>query len=810
MINRRAKAFITLLSSAAGVYAATPALAQDVVVPSGGATTETSEENAQSPSTTRIADGDIIVTARKREETLINVPVAVSALNAADINRYQATDLTKIAQLVPQVIIAKTGGGGAGASFAIRGVGSSALDSGIEQTVSVNIDGLQVSRGRLATQGFFDVQQVEVLKGPQALFFGKNSPGGVISLRTNGATKTFQAYARAGYEFNADERYIEGAISGPISDTLGFRVALRADKMDGYLTNVAGPLVLPSDPGFIRPGAGSRKSPSNREFLGRITLDWNPTDNFHAVLKVFGSDLKNNGETANNEVKCNAPPPQTLDLPTGTYVSDPYGDCKLNGIRSSTALPEGRAVNYPRSRDGRPYTDYKSILTSLTMDYTLGNAKLTSVTGYYKYNNGSFDNFDFSAVGAVWGFNQDISSAFSQELRLGTTFDGPINFVVGGYFESSKRNTLGNGMIASVGLDPVTGRYDNWSLITNNKGKTYSLFGQAIWNIMPNLELAGGVRWTRETKSVLVENTYVHSIFAGFGIVNPAGVQLNGRFRDSNFSPEATLTWHPTTRTTLYAAYKTGYKSGGFSNPSILSNGQTIQDLSFNPEKAKGGEIGAKGKFVDNRLTLNAAVYNYKFTGLQLTSFDADTVAFSIRNAAAARTKGVEVDANFAVNEKLTLRGAVGYNRARYLNFAGAPCYTAETAAEGCVGGVQDLSGTQLVRAPAWNVNGGASYDTPVTRGANLGLSVDGRYTTGYWMQENQNPLGYQKGFFLLSASVRVHEADDRWEVAVIGRNLTNKYYGVGSQDKTFAPTNEVTVSMGRPREVALQGTVRF
>lgn len=803
MKSRKNSLLVTLLGSTASLIAM-PAAAQTATPDAA------SSSQPAAPATSAIMNDEIIVTARKRDETLLDVPVAVSALSSADMNRYQANDLTKIGQMVPQVIIARTGGGGAGASFAIRGVGSSALDSGIEQTVSVNIDGLQVSRGRLATQGFFDVQQVEVLKGPQALFFGKNSPGGVISLTTANPTTSFEGYVRAGYEFNADERYIEGAVSGPISDTLGFRFAGRANKMDGYLTNVAGPSVLPSDPNFIRPGAGDRRSPSNREFLGRLTLEWNPSDSLRAVLKVFGSDLANNGETANNEVKCNGGPPQTLDIVTGTLVSDTFGDCKLDGRRSSTALPVDRAANYPGARDGRPYTDYQSLLTSLTVDVNLDWATLTSVTGYFIYDNGSFDNFDFSSVGTVWGYNQDKSSAFSQELRFGSDFTGAFNFVVGAYFDSSKRDTLGKGAIAALGLDPVTGQYNNWSLISDNSGKTYSLFGQAIIDILPNLELTGGVRWTRETKRVLVANTYVHGVFSTFGIVNPAGVALNGSFKDDNFSPEATLSWHPTPNTTLYGAYKTGYKSGGFSNPSILSAGQTINDLSFQPEEAKGGELGAKGRFVENRLTLTAALYNYKFTGLQLTSFDAAAVAFSIRNAAAARTKGVEVDASFIVDDRLTLRGAVGYNRARYLSFVGAPCYTAETAAQGCVGGVQDLSGTALVRAPELNISGGASYDTPVTDTMNLALSLDGRYTSGYWMQENQNPLGYQNGFFLLNAAVRLHEPDDRWELALIGRNLTNHFYGVGSQDKTFAPTNEVTVSMGRPREVALQATYRF
>src|SRR5690606_34408344 len=135
-----------------------------------------------------LAIEEVMVTARKRTESMRDVPVAVTVLGGDDVERYAATDLTKIGQLIPQVIIAQTSGSGSGASFAIRGVGSSSLDSGIEQTVSVNVDGLQLSRGRLITQGFFDVSQIEVLKGPQALFFGKNSPGGVISLTTVGPT----------------------------------------------------------------------------------------------------------------------------------------------------------------------------------------------------------------------------------------------------------------------------------------------------------------------------------------------------------------------------------------------------------------------------------------------------------------------------------------------------------------------------------------------------------------------------------------------------------------------------------------------
>ena len=794
MSNSERSTLAVLLASISTLAFAAPAAAQDA------------------PDDSAVMDeariGEIVVTARKREESLLDVPVAVSALSAADINRYQATDLTRIGQMVPQVIIAETGGGGGGASFAIRGIGSSPLDAGIEQTVTVNIDGLQISRGRIVTQSFFDVEQVEVLKGPQALFFGKNSPGGVISLRTAGATRDFAGFARVGYEFKAEERYFEGAISGPISDDLGFRVAVRAADMEGYMKNVAGPYLLESDPDFIRPGAGSRYAGSE-ELMGRVTLEYDPAGPFDATLKVFGSTLKDAGETSNVEYLCDGTT-QTLDITSGQLLVDPYADCKLNGVRSNSALPEGRAPNYPKARDGRPYGKYESILTSLNMNLDLDTVALTSVTGFYSYKNGSFDNFSYTAAGLVWGYNEDKSQAFTQELRAITDFEGPFNVVVGGYFESASRDTLGHGQLAPYGLDPETGRYSNWELRSDNSGKTYSLFGQAILDITDTLELAGGLRWTRETKKVRLGNAYVHADFPAEAFVYPEGAFLNGRFSDEDVSPEVSLTWHPTPDTTLYAAYKTGYKSGGFSNPSILSPDAQIQDLRFGSESAEGGEIGAKGVFMNGRVRINAALYRYKFDDLQLTSFDADTVTFSIRNAASARTTGFEIDGTFHPTNELQLRAAVGYNDAKYLKFAGAPCYSGQSEAAGCVGGVQDLSGTELVRAPDWNLSAGASYDTPVGGNLMLGLNGDVNYTSGYWMQENQNPFSRQSGFARLNASVRVYQEDDAWELALIGKNLTNKYYGIASFDKTLATDQDSGVSIGRPREIVVQGTVRF
>ena len=775
----------------------------------GTGTLMPTQVEAQDTAKATTNEGDIIVTARRREETMMDVPVAITAISADQLERTGSTDLQKIGQMMPQVILAKSGGGGAGASFTIRGLGSSALDAGIDQTVSLNIDGLQISRGRLVAQSFFDVQQVEVLKGPQALFFGKNSPGGVVSLRTKGATDTLEGYIRGGYEFRARERIVEGAISGPITDTLGFRVAARGSKMDGYIKNVAGPVTVPSAPGFPGVGAAHGRDPGTKEILGRLTLEWKPTSNFDATFKLFGDRLRDNGETAGTELKC-AGNSRTFDILSGTYVNDPYGDCKLNGKRSLGAFNPALAANYPKSNGGVPITKYESVLTSLTMNYRTDTLAFTSVTGFWRYTNDGFDNFSFDATPIVAGANKDASQAFTQELRVNSNLGGSLDFAAGLYFESSKRDTRGNGFVANVGPDPRNGQYNNWQFLTSNSGKTYSAFGQLIWKVVDTVELAGGARWTRETKKTRQGNSFVNQNFAPLGITADEGVFTEGRFSDEQISPEATITWRPTQNTTLYGAYKTGYKSGGFSNPSILSAGQTVADLGFAPEKANGGEIGFKSELMGRRLRFNLTGYRYTFKGLQLTSFNPSPPSFTIRNAASARTTGVEADASFTATDGLTVRGAVGYNKAEYLNFDAAPCYAGQTAAQGCSGTTQDLSGTRLVRAPAWNVTGGVVYDTPVGGGLAIGVNADARYTSGYWLLENQNPVGYQKGFATLNAGARLHAEDDAWELALIGRNLTDKYYGVAGAEKPFGTPDAVWVNIGRPREVLLQGTFRF
>ena len=215
-LSRRPSFKIALFVAASALPYGAAAQAQDVssVGASGTADEVPDEQNV------------IVVTARGRAETLNDVPVVVSVVGSDQIQRTNATDLVKIAELTPTVIVGayKSNGGG---SIAIRGISSPANQAGFEQAVSVAVDGVQTSDGRVAQLGFFDVDQVEILKGPQALFFGKNSPAGVISVRTKDPTRDFELSGRVGYEFVGDEIVSDFAVSGPLSDSFGARVAVR-------------------------------------------------------------------------------------------------------------------------------------------------------------------------------------------------------------------------------------------------------------------------------------------------------------------------------------------------------------------------------------------------------------------------------------------------------------------------------------------------------------------------------------------------------------------------------------------------------
>ena len=747
---------------------------------------------------------EIIVTARKQEESLRDVPVAVVAISPVELQSNLATDLSKVAELAPQVLIGRAING-TGAAISMRGISSTTADSGLDQSVSVVIDDVPLSRGRVISTSVFDMKQVEVMQGPQALFFGKNSPAGVISLRSADPTDHYEGYATGGYEFESGESYLEGAVSGPLTDTLRARLAVRGNDMNGWIRNVGQPIANPTHPASPLPGAWDEEMPKGYDLATRLTLLWNPSDDFDAKFKLMLDKQRLNSNGAYVEGFCISP----TTVPVELGVPMPGADCKKDKVTAQSALPAEFAVNYPYANGGVPYALSEFALASLNLNKTEGAYTLTSTTGYYNQLLEAAHTSDFSPFAQAYNVERERYKILTQEFRLRSDFSSPINFMLGMYIESADRDWFGAPDVFSI-FNPVAQNYTTAMLNTNSKNKSWSVFGQFRWAITPSLELAAGARYTEDDKETTYLNEANNTASPIGRTLYPTGRALQLTYVDDNVSPEVTITWKLNGDQTLYGAYKTGYKAGGFSNPVLMPANATEQSLDFGPEEADGFEIGYKAYLLDRTLSADLVAYRYDYDGLQVTAFDPVLLRLTVGNAANARTTGFTGLFNWLATDSLTLNGNVGYNKAEYLSFKGSQCYTGQTAATGCVGGVQDLSGKALVRAPEWSFSLGADYRANLMQDWFADLSISSSYTDSYMAQADYGPGGFQEAFWRLNAAVKLGPNSEKFEVALVGRNLTDAYYMSNTFGWPFGGLWQYGGVFNRPREVALQGTYRF
>lgn len=732
-----------------------------------------------------IPDGDIVVTARRRNETSISVPVVVTGISKSEIDRRHLTRVEELNAVIPQLQIGQ--GSIQGGSIVLRGIGANANTTTADQGVTFNIDGAQVARSSVRRIGQMDLAQIEVLKGPQGLFFGKNSPGGVISMRTADPTGKFEAKLSTLYEFIGREAQIDGFVSGPVTDTLGVRVAFLASHMSGWEKNI-----YPASEPF---GVSRSRLPHDREVAGRLTLKFDPSEIFDARFKLNYGKLKSAGNPSTRQyIYCPRGIPQ---LALGARAA--AETCKADDKVSYTGFGpnfQGLGLN-----DGDPVLDQQQLLSSLELNYRPSETlTFTSLTSIYKakidWVSPYLSTSDVSRV-IVGDYHIDLRE-LSQELRLASSFQGPVNFLVGVYLQDSKflydfqdvRNPSNPFKISGADL--------------NLGGAHASVFGQIRVNPVESVEISGGGRYSWEKKKVSFRNVA--------NIPLPADPDHTWK----NFSPELSVAWRPTTKLTVFANYKRGFLSGGY----------TPSGVPYEQQVTKGGEAGVKALLFGNRLRANFSAYHYVTTGLQVTYLDG--TQFAIANAGKGTVKGIEADLNWQTGvEGLTLRGALGYNSARY-NIYNAGCYPGQSIAAGCNFGLrptgayslQDLRGRPFNNAPDWSGNAGINYESDLDGGWRLGLSTDASYSSSYYTESNLAPSSRLGGFWMLDANIRLKSGDGHWEAALLGRNLTdqhpyqlsNSVLFTGGPSGTSGPTFDADryAIVNRGRQVSLQLTYRF
>ncbi|MEM6499225.1 MAG: TonB-dependent receptor, partial [Pseudomonadota bacterium] len=651
----------------------------------------------------------------------------------------------------------------------------------IDGAVSVNIDGLQFSQGLALRSGFFDLAQVEVLKGPQALFFGKNSPGGVIALTSADPTDTFEASAKVGYEFEAEKKYVETVLSGPLSDTLGARLAVSFTDEEGYFENVAMP---PAGFGGLPPS--SNTFPNQTDLIARLSFAFEPSDKFDASLKLTYQDIQVERDGGSAQiVGCDV-------------IFDPAENCVLDGEAAIADLdpalfgPGSPALLLaPDSLPGGgvPYQDTWLGYGVLEMNYEIfENVTLTSVTGASATEHDFLLNGTYQpATPTIAANNGSYQNAFTQEFRLASDYvSSPFDFMLGAFFEDAEQSYTQQLIIPALG--GVAG-----DTTQSVEIETISVFAQGIWDITDKVELAGGLRWTEEERSLSAflrsstnNNPFALAVIPALGEVQPLVPELSS----DNVSPEATLTWRPNSNLTLFAGYKEGFKSGSFNLEQA-----PFSDTSFGEETAEGFEVGVKTLLFNETLRVNASVYDYDYDDLQVSRVVTQpngATLLQIVNAAAAEVQGFEIDALFAPAELpgLTLFAALNHNEATFTDFPSAACYGGQTIDQGCnldfsaganvtalgpLGGftAQDLTGQTLPKAPELTWSAGFDYEKDLgDSGLTLGVSAQTAYTDDLIADVSYNPRVFQDSYYKTNAALRLMNEEAGWTAELIGNNI--------------------------------------
>jgi iron complex outermembrane recepter protein len=744
------------------------------------------------------------------------VPVNVTAIGGQTLERFNYDKIADLVARIPTLNV-QVGGSGSGGQLTLRGVGSSNISAAFDSAVAFDFDGVQVSTMRIVQSAFFDIQQIEVLKGPQSLFFGKSASAGVISVKSANPTEELEFGGKVAYEFEEQGLTTEAYVSGPISDKIGFRLAARFNDINKLLVNSA-------------PVENPKRGEQNINIRG--TLQFDPTDTFNANLKLNYIQQKSDGALRNAVVDCGAN--GVADIINSGGGVDPGYACDTSGdvyYFPDQAAPLGLQVEQYDNHGGVSWGESKIFFGRLEMNWDVSDdVTLTSVTGYLDQDAQDQDNYSYGGVrdgesfGLGGGLTDHQLEQFTQELRVATNYDSPVNFMLGVFYESRKIEFNTNQYAVNIGIvapDPVTGNTSDWYKRHLYDNEAVSIFGQVLWDMTDKLELSAGVRWTDEKKVNEIVVPYVHAFLSGGPAFIGSGFETGDIvFKDSNLSPEVTLSYQITDDVNVYGSYKTGFKSGGIDNSALPSasllcfgeddatdeeRAECASALIYDSETAKGGEIGLKSQWLDRALTLNFSAFYYVFTDLQVQNFDSFAIQFATSNASELTTKGFDVDFNWATSvDGLSVYGALAYTHSSY---------TEDFDPNGNDDVDVNLRGRASARAPKWAGNIAVDYRTPVGNGLEFGMTANMQFSSSYFTNEDSLNDHVQDSYATFDLALSVGDPEDKWQFAVIGRNLADKRFVNTSGGRPFLISgvgDDQVFNLNRGRHIFVEGSFRF
>ena len=712
---------------------------------------------------------EILITATKRTESLSDVPLSVAVLSGKALADAGIENADDIGRYIPNTIISSNG---AATSVVIRGLGSG-NNRGFESSVGLFIDGVYYGRDSYLQNAYFDLDRVEVVRGPQGTLFGKNTIAGAINITTAGPGDDLEGYVK-GVVGDYDKRTAEGAVSVPLSDSVAVRLSAQHSDRDGYIDNT---------------GGGSDGS-ARETTLGRAKMRFEVSDRLDGTATVEWAKTEltqNNGELHSDDSPL-APSPinqaGTLSALQVFQLFDPQADASLN---------------FKASQNEFSSLDNKSMITAAMFNLQLDEATLTWVTGYSNLDTDSTDDLDFAPYPLL---ARDLSEKYHQwnnELRLTSAAGGEIEYIAGLYYFSSSFDTSNDFVADGLSLMETTEPLVAQGILSRPLGApvlttrtqsldqdsdTFSVFGQVTWRIADNLRLIGGLRYSKENKNA---DNFLQDADSGplpLALLLPITPFSESASRsEEDVLPSATIEYDFNEDVMIYGSYTQGVKSGGF-NAAATS----LANLEYKGETAQGVEAGMKARLLDGAASLNLTVFYTEFDDLQVSNFDG--VSLVVGNAAKATVKGIEADFSWLITENLQLDASLALLDAQYDDFPNAQC-TAQMMATipACASSGQDLSGEDLIRAPHWSSNLGIHYTMPAQAlQAQLTFATDVLLSGSYYVNIDLDPAEKQDSYALLNARINLAWPDRGWQVAFIGRNLTDEKVLTGGADVPLQP----------------------
>jgi Outer membrane receptor proteins, mostly Fe transport len=712
----------------------------------------------------------ILVTAQKRVERLIDVPISVTSINKSQIAERGIKELKELASLSPNLIISQ--GTDFNTKITIRGVGAHSRNIGFDSRVGVYIDGVYMGQSPAINQGLGDFERIEVLRGPQGTLFGKNSIAGAISLISQQPSDEFQTSLAATIgNYDLREYHLQSNI--PFTAQTKAIVFLNTTKETGYVTNQ-----------LTKNKVGGNDSSSGRVHLfSELASD--------LTVSVTADFLNKDRLGFENKP-----------------LSDPFGNHPVNGPFGD--LYKGTADDKYLQYMNNDVAEDKQIWGSaLTLNYQLSNDfSLKSISAYRDTKTKINFDIDYSSLSIIDTLTTDSYKQLSQEFQLLSPDDEDFSYILGLYLYQLDSTTLrdANGGEDIVLFGDPRLQPDRLAVSIDGDVKTqsYALFGNTSYAFTDKLTLGLGVRYNQETKEV--DWTIDGSNSGFFGIATGA---VKDKRTDTNFSPAINVNYALTPYSQTYLRLATGFKSGGY-NLDYITADAFASGIEFNDETVISYELGYKAQLLNNRLNISGALFKSIYDDYQVNQFvdlgDGRT-ALSITNAAEVKTQGIELELNYQLSDDLAFNMFIGGLSAKFDKFPG-----------GGTGG-SDASGNKLPNAPKLTASFGVQYyQSWPAIASTLNYKVDYHYTgSKYFNVNNDSNYEFSDGSTVdygkvgsskqLSARISLTADNGAWEIGLWGKNLTNSDHMVRSFRDFFGT---ILAGYAKPRSYGVETTFYF